>query len=123
VFAAGNDVDARHPGRDKYVLVPFQRLPAGADGQRRSIRIPPIVYGLGEADKLQFRFELKLDGRTVAASDWQEAPSADLALPPHNGDRAVLTVFVRNDGASGMVYSTDVPLDSTEPFLLAAAGK
>jgi hypothetical protein len=123
VFAAGNEVESRHVGRDKYVLVPYQEQPGGADGQGRLIRIPPIVYGLGEADSLQFRFELKVDGRAVAASDWQQVPSADLALPHDSGDKAVLTVFVRNDGASGAIYSTDVELHSTQPLLLAVAGK
>jgi hypothetical protein len=123
VFGAGNEVESRHAGRDKYVLVPYQELAGGADGQGRLIRIPPIVYGLAEADRLQFRFELKVSGKIIAASDWLQVPSADLVLPKGAGDNAVLTAFVRKDDAAGAIYSTDVEIDSTQPVLLGSSRK
>jgi hypothetical protein len=122
VFAAGNDVEKRHPGRDKFLLVPFQDL-AASDGGGRVIRIPPVVYGLGEADALQFRFELKIGDKIAAASDWQGAPSVDLAMPGDGGGKAVLTVFVRNDGAGGTIYSAAVEPNSAQPVRLSEPGR
>lgn len=121
VFAAGNGVESRHPGRDKYLLVPYQELEGEAAG--RIIRIPPIVYGLGEADALQFRFEVKIDGKVSASSDWQLVPSVDLAVPADRHGTVVLTVFVRNDATGSSIYSTDAELESTRPIVLPESGE
>jgi len=122
VFAAGNDVELRHAGRDKYVLLPIQELPDPGNATPK-IRIPPVVYGLGERDDLKFRFELKIDGKVTASSDWQQAPSADLATIGLKPGNAVLTAFVRNDSAGGTTYSTDTVLQGTSPVLLSPPGK
>lgn len=123
VFAVGNRVEQRHSGRDKYVLLPIQEFPESGDNAGPKIRIPPVVYGLGERDDLKFRFELRVDGKVTASSAWQQAPSVDLAtagLKPGNG---VLTAFVRNDSAGGTTYSTDTVLQGTTPTLLSSPGK
>jgi hypothetical protein len=123
VFAAGNRVELRHPGRDKYVLLPIQEFSDFGRDTAPKIRIPPIVYGLGERDDLKFRFELKIDGRLTASSDWQQVPSVDLATPGLKPGNGVLTVFVRNDSAGGTTYSTDTVLQGTTPTMLASPGK
>lgn len=123
VFAAGNRVELRYPGREKYLLLPIQEFPDSGDNSGPKIRIPPIVYGLGERDDLKFRFELKIDGKLTARSDWQQVPSVDLAiggLKPGNG---MLTVFVRNDSAGGTTYSSDTILQGTTPIALSTPGK
>ena len=119
VFAAGNHVETRHPGRDKYMVLPIQEF---SDPEPK-IKIPPIVYGLGERDDLKFRFEMKIDGKVTASSDWQQVPNADLATPGLKSDNGVLTVFVRNDNAGGTVYSTDIVVHSTSPILLSPSHK
>jgi hypothetical protein len=123
VFAAGNGVEKRFPGRDKYLLLPIQELSDFGRNAEPKIRIPPIVYGLGEADNLKFRFEVKIDGKVTASSDWQQAPSADLATPGLKPGNAVLTAFVRNDSAGGTIYSTDTFLQGTSPIQLSPPGK
>jgi hypothetical protein len=123
VFAAGNRVELRHPGRDKYVLLPIQEFSEFGRNAEPKIRIPPIVYGLGERDDLKFRFELKVDGKVTASSDWQQAPSVDLATPGLKPGNAVLTVFVRNDSAGGTMYATDIVLRGTSPIQLSRPGK
>ena len=122
-FAAGNRVELRHPGRDKYVLLPLQEASDFGRNAAPKVRIPPIVYGLGERDDLKFRFELKIDGRVTASSDWQQAPDVDLATTGLKPGNAVLTAFVRNDSAGGTMYSTAIVLGGTSPILLPPAGK
>jgi len=119
VFAAGNRVEQRYPGRDKYVLLPIQEFSDSGDNAGPKIRIPPVVYGLGARDDLKFRFELKIDGKLAGSSDWQQAPSVDLATPGLKPGNGVLTVFVRNDSAGGTTYSTDTVLQGTTPTLLS----
>jgi hypothetical protein len=113
----------RHSGRDKYILLPFQEFSEFGRNAEPQIRIPPIVYGLGEGDDLKFRFELRIDGKVTASSDWQQAPSVDLATPGLKPGNGVLTVFVRNDNAGGTMYSTEIVLQGTRPVLLSPPGK
>jgi hypothetical protein len=123
VFGVGNQVELRHPGRDKYVLLPMQEFSDFGRNAEPKIIIPAIVYGLGERDDLKFRFELKIDGKLTASSDWQQAPSVDLATPGLKPGNGVLTVFVRNDSAGGTTYSTDTILQGTTPTLLSSPAK
>lgn len=121
VFGAGNQVEHRHPGRDKYLLLPIWESSDFGRVAEPKITIPPIIYGLGERDDLKFRFELKIDGKVTASSDWQQAPNVEMTtagLKPGNG---MLTVFVRNDNAGGTVSSTEIPLGSTTPLVLPSA--
>jgi len=118
VFAAGNGVETRFPGRDRYIVLPFDELSDSGRNAEPVIRFSSVMYGLGVEDDLKFRFEMKIDGKVVASTAWQPTPDAALntvGLKPGNG---VLTVFVRNDNAGGTVYSTDVILQSTAPVAL-----
>jgi hypothetical protein len=118
VFAAGNGVETRFPGRDKYIVLPFAEMSDFGRISEPIVHFSSMVYGLGIEDDLKFRFELKIDGKVVASTDWKATPDAELktaGLKPGNG---VVTVFVRNDNAGGTVYSTDVTLQSTTPLLL-----
>jgi hypothetical protein len=122
VFAAGNGVETRFPGRDKYIVLPYTEFSDFGRNAEPIVRFSSVIYGLDIEDDLKFRFEMKIDGKLVASTDWQATPDADLktmGLKPGNG---VLTVFVRNDNAGGTVYSTDVTLQSTKPPVLAESG-
>lgn len=121
-FAAGNGVETRHPGRDRYIVLSFSELSDFGRNSEPTIEFASTVYGLGVADDLKFRFEMKIDGRVVSSTDWQPTAAAKLTtmgLKPGNG---VLTVFVRNDNAGGAVYSTDMTIQSTKPLLLPGVG-
>ena len=118
VFAAGNGVETRFPGRDKYIVVPYQELSNFGRTAEPIIRISPLIYGLGAEDDLKFRFEVTIDGKIVSSSNWQAAPAADLVTPGLKPGGGVLTVYVRNDNASGSIYSANVVLQSTKPLEL-----
>jgi hypothetical protein len=118
VFAAGNGVAARFPGRDKYIVVSYSELSDDGRNAEPVIRITPAIYGLGARDDLKFKFEIRIDGKIVSSSDWQAVPKADLATPGIKPGNAVLTMYVRNDNAGGKVYSTGVILQSTKPLQL-----
>jgi hypothetical protein len=114
VFAVGNDVETRFPGRDKYMVVRFEELSNFGRSAEPAIRISPTIYGLGGNDGLKFRFDVKIDGKIVSSSDWQAVPNAELATPGLRPGSGVLTVYVRNDSADGSVHSASVALQSTK---------
>jgi hypothetical protein len=121
VFAAGNGVEMRFPGRDKYIVLPFDERSDFGRNAEPIVRFSSVIYGLGVEDDLKFRFEMKIDGKLVASTDWRATPEADLntvGLKPGNGG---VTVFVRNDNAGGTVYSADVTLQNTTPLPLRPA--
>jgi hypothetical protein len=118
VFGAGNQVETRHPGYDKYIVLAFQALSNYGRNAQPTIRFYPEVFGLGQKDDLKFRFELKIDGQSTAETEWLPVPDADLhTIGPRVGN-GLITVYVRNDNAGGTIYSTDVLFQSTKPALL-----
>jgi hypothetical protein len=121
IFAAGNAVDARHAGRDKYLVLPFSE---GASDFGRNpepiIRFSEVIYGLGPNDHLEFRYELRIDGELVSRTEWQANPAAELKTKSLNTEHSLLTVYVRNDDAGGTVYATQVSVRSTKPLILAS---
>lgn len=118
VFMAGNGVEARHPGRDRFIVLRYAEMNDFGRTSEPVVRIDPIIYGLGRKDDLKFRFEIKVDDKLVASTDWDPVPRADLKTPGRRADNSVLTVWVRNDNASGHVYSTSVVLGSRQAVQL-----
>jgi hypothetical protein len=118
-FAAGNGVETRFPGRDKYIVVPYEELSNFGRTAEPIIRITPSIYGLGSKDDLKFRFDVRIDGKIVSSTDWQAVPEANLATPGIKPGNAALTVYIRNDNAGGTVYSTEAVLQSTKPLPLS----
>jgi hypothetical protein len=120
VFAAGNDVARRHPGRDKFILVKY--FEQQDTGSIPVLRMSPEIFGFGEKDDLSFRMQMKIDGKVTQGTEWMRVPRFDLPMPgPDQG--AVLTLFVRNEKGGGTVYSTDVALRGIEPVQLQEAAK
>jgi hypothetical protein len=119
VFAVGNGVETRNAGRDKYIVLPFAELSDFGRNAEPILRFSSTIYGLGAADDLKFRFEMRIDGKVVASTDWRATPDADLGTVGLKAGNGVLTVFVRNDNAGGTVYSTDVIVQDTKPLRLA----
>jgi hypothetical protein len=118
VFAAGNGVEARHPGRDKYIVLKFEEVSDFGRNAKPVLRMSPDIYGLGEKDNLAFRFAIMIDGKLVASTDWHPTPEADLATTGLTADNGIMKAYVRNNDAGGHVYSIDVPLRSTKPLAL-----
>jgi hypothetical protein len=118
VFAAGNGVEARHPGRDKYIVLKFYEVSDFGRNAKPVLRMSPEMYGLGEKDNLAFRFELTIDGKLAAKTDWQPTPGAELATTGLNSDNGILRAYVRSGNAGGHVYWTEVALRSTKPLQL-----
>jgi hypothetical protein len=117
VFAAGNRVELRHPGRGGYIVLPFGEASDFGRDPEPVIKFSSI-YGLGVDDDLKFKFEIRVDGELTASTDWQSVPNAELKTTGLKSGRGVLTVYVRNDAAGGSIYRTDVILRSTTPLLL-----
>ena len=101
-----------------YVVVQFQEVSDFGRNPTPIIRVPPLAYGLGVEDDLKFRYDMRIDGKLVASTDWQPTPEAELTTIGLKGDNGVMTVYVRNDNAGGRIYSTDVTLQSTKPLRL-----
>ncbi|HWM49442.1 MAG TPA: hypothetical protein VNR11_21285 [Xanthobacteraceae bacterium] len=119
VFMAGNAVETRHPGRDRFIVLRFAELNDFGRAAEPIVRIDPIIYGLGPKDDLKFRFDLKVDGKLVASTDWNPVPRADLRTPGRKSDNSVLTVWVRNDNADGHVYARSIVLGSGKAVQLS----
>ena len=112
VFAVGNGVEARFPNRDRYIVLTFNEVSDFGHDPKPILNIDPLVYGLGINDDLRFKYELRIDGRTVDRTEWSRLPSARLGTTGLKDDNGVLTISVRNDNAGGTVTSIDVALRS-----------
>src|SRR5690348_15172925 len=66
VFAAGNGVETRHPGLDNYIVLKFFEVSDFGRNPKPVLRISPDIYGLGEKDNLEFRFDMVIGGELVA---------------------------------------------------------
>ena len=118
VFAAGNNVEQRHLGRDKYIVLPFSENSGFGRNPEPSIRFGSTIYGLGPKDDLEFRFELRIDGQLMSSTEWQAVPDVQLKTFGPKFANGIVTVYVRNNGAGGSIYSSNVILQSTKPLLL-----
>jgi hypothetical protein len=116
VFAAGNGVEQRHFGRDKFIVLPFLEESDFGHNPESIITFHSTIYGLGPKDDLKFRFELRVDGKLTFSTEWQPLPEVRLQTVRFKAGNNVLTVYVRNDNAGGTIYSTDVSLGSTKPL-------
>ena len=114
----GNEVSRRFPGRDNYIVLPYEELSNYGRNAEPVIRIIPRIYGLGGKDDLKFRFIVEIDGKVVSSSDWQSVPQVELATPGLKPGGGTLTVYVRNDNAGGKIYSTSIVLQNTKPLEL-----
>ena len=59
LFAAGNGVEARHPGRDRYIGFHFYEVSNFGHDPKPILQITQLVFGLGAADRLDYRYELR----------------------------------------------------------------
>ena len=120
IFAAGNNVEGRHQGRDKYVVLPFSEQSDFGRDPEPIIRFSEVIYGLGPSDHLAFRYELRIDGRLVSRTEWQATPAAEIKTKSLSKENSKLTVYVRNDDAGGTIYATQVNVRSTKPLTLTS---
>lgn len=120
IFAAGNEVENRHPGRDRYIVLPFSEESNFGHGQQPIFRFTSVLYGLGSSDHLEFRYEMRIDGKVTTRTDWQPVPDLQLDALGLTADNGLLSVFVRNDDAGGTIYAAQVNLRSTKPQTLPA---
>jgi hypothetical protein len=114
LFATGNGVETRYPGRDRYIALNFYELSAFCHDAKPILKIAPIIYGLGPREILAFRYEIRINGTLVDRTDWNRTSYAELSTVGLGSDNGVLTIFVRNEDAGGTVTSADVLLRSTK---------
>jgi hypothetical protein len=118
IFAAGNHVESRHSGQDRYVVLPFTEENDFGHSRHQTFRFTSVIYGLGPNDHLEFRYQMRIAGKITTNTGWQPTPDVQLNTDGLTTDNGLLTVYVRNDDASGSVYSTQVNLLSTKPQTL-----
>jgi hypothetical protein len=118
LFAAGNDIEKRRPERSGYIAISFQEVATFGRDLKPILDVSPYLYGLGEKDRLMFRYSLKIDGHEVDRSDWNTSPGIHLNTTGLTATNGVLHFEVRNDNAGGTVDSIDVPLRSVQPLTL-----
>jgi hypothetical protein len=121
VFAAGNGVEQRHQGRDKYIVLTFSEQSNFGHDAKPVLDVAPTLYGLGPTDDLMFRYELKIGGQAVDRTEWNRLPSAQLKTDGLTASNGVLTIFVRNNNAGGTIVSADIGLRSTSATPASAA--
>jgi hypothetical protein len=122
IFAAGNNVDQRHPNADKYVVLYFLVENNFGHEPEPVVRFTSTIYGLGPKDDLKFRFELRVDGVLKSSTTWQSTPEAQVKTTELKGKNSLLIVYVRNDNAGGAVYSTQFDPLSKKPHVLTEGG-
>ena len=118
VFAVGNNVEQRFPGRDKYIVLKFSEVSNFGRDLKPILDISSSMYGLGNRDSLEFRFEVRASGQLIDSTEWKPIPEARLNTTGVGPDNGVLTAFVRIKGAGGAVSSQDVLLRSTKATVL-----
>jgi hypothetical protein len=119
VFAAGNEVEKRHPGASGYLVFTFNEVSDFGHNPKPVLDVSANLLGLNRDDDLSFRHVLTIDGKIADQTDWARTPAAKLSttgLGPGNG---VLTIQVRNNKAGGRIDTVDVRLRSTTPPVLA----
>jgi hypothetical protein len=109
VFAAGNDVAIRHPGREKYIVLHFDEVSNFGHDPQPLMDVRGIYYGLGPTDDLSFRYEVNIGGDLTDETAWNASPKAKLKVDGLKADNGVLTVYVRNN-ATGSVTKKDISL-------------
>ena len=112
IFAAGNGVADRHPGKDKYIVQRFEELSNFGHATEAVISLSPVIYGLEHDDAFSFRYELRIDGRVVVQTEWDPLPKHEFKAPGLGPDNGTLTLFVRND-KTGAVYERTIKLRNT----------
>ncbi|HLN25805.1 MAG TPA: hypothetical protein VK558_17675, partial [Patescibacteria group bacterium] len=118
LFAAGNDIEKRRPEHSGYIAISFQEVSTFGRDLKPVLEVSPYLYGLGEKDRLMFRYALKIDGTVVDHSDWDTSPGVHLNTTGLTATNGVLHFEVRNDNAGGTVDGIDVPLRSFQPLTL-----
>jgi hypothetical protein len=115
IFAAGNGVEKRHPGSDGYIVLPFSEESDFGHNEHPVFRFTSVFYGLGPSDHLEFRYEMRIDGKLRTRTDWESTPDVQLDTDGLTADNGLLSIYVRNDDAGGTIYSAEVNLRSTKP--------
>jgi hypothetical protein len=113
VFAAGNDVESRHPGHEKYIVLHFDEVSNFGHDPQPFINMQGAFYGLGPTDDLSFRYEVYISGVPADQTNWSVSPQAKLSVDGLGSDNGTLTIYVRNN-ATGSITKKDVQLRSEE---------
>lgn len=119
VFAAGNQVEKRHPDASGYLVFSFSEANEFGRNLRPVLEISARLIGLGENDDLSFRYSVAIDGKMVDRTEWAKIPAARLSTVGLGSANGVLTIEVRNNKTDGHVDSAEVKLRGTTPAAIA----
>ena len=118
LFAAGSGVEQHRAGRSGYIVLSFSEVSNFGRDEKPVLEVSPYLYGLGQEDRLAFRYSMKIDGEVVDHTDWDISPAVHLNTTGLSNINGLLLIEVRNDNANGTVNSIDVPLRSFQPLTL-----
>jgi hypothetical protein len=115
VFAAGNGVETRHPGRDNYIVFSFNEVSNFGHDAKPIIQVAPHLYGLGARDELEFRYVVTIGGVAIDRTDWSFSPMATLRTDGLTATNGTLRIEVRNKARDSAIDAVDVALRSVTP--------
>jgi hypothetical protein len=118
VFAVGNGVERRHPGRSGYIVINFSEAGVFGRDLKPIIQVSPRLYGLGREDSLEFRYAVKIDDTVIDQTEWSRSPAATLSTAGLSSTNGIMTIEVRNMTNNQSIDSVDVPLRSGKSLRL-----
>ena len=116
VFGVGNGVESRYPGRDRFIVQKFEEQSKFGHEPEPGIAVSSVVYGLDPLDRLQFRYELEIDGKISGSTEWSFVPGTFFKAVGMNVGNTLLRMQVRNGSDSGTIHSVAYPVRSTKPL-------
>ena len=118
VFGVGNGVESRHPGRDRFIVQKFEEQSKFGHEPEPAVAVSSVVYGLNPLDRLQFRYQLHIDGKDAGSTEWSFVPGAVFKAVGMKEGNTVLRMMVRNVSGSAAIHTIDYPVRSTKPMNL-----
>ncbi|MCW7546056.1 hypothetical protein N7I30_19950 [Aurantimonas litoralis] len=114
VFASGNGVETRHSGKSDYIVLSFNEVNTFGHDPQPYLDVSQSVFGLGEGDDLEFRYDMVIDGRIVDRTGWSRSAGARLSTTGLDAGNGVLAISVRLSRPEDRIIMHEVKLRSVE---------
>ncbi|HUY68537.1 MAG TPA: glycosyltransferase family 39 protein [Alphaproteobacteria bacterium] len=121
VFARGNGIEKRWPGRSDFILFTLRDSPAGG---HYVIGTQKDVMGAAPADELQYAYEIKApDGTVVYRRPWSADPAFSAPVPDDpKRYRYLLNIAVRSQADNRARASVSYPIEAPDAWRITGFG-